>query len=81
MSTLAATRIAAEGRALARGGRRLFERLSFELGPGELLLLLGPNGSGKSSLLRALLGLAPLADGRIAIDEDARAASGRALPS
>jgi heme exporter protein A len=79
VTALAATRLAAEGLALARGGRRLFEALSFELAPGELLLLLGPNGSGKSSLLRALLGLAPLASGRIALGDDARAANGRAL--
>jgi heme exporter protein A len=51
--------------ALARGGRRLFTGLHFDLAPGELLLLHGPNGSGKSSLLRALLGLAPLAEGTL----------------
>jgi heme exporter protein A len=79
VSAVAATRLAAEGLALSRGGRRLFERLSFELGPGELLLLLGPNGSGKSSLLRALLGLTPLADGRIALGDGAGAADARAL--
>ena len=37
---------------LRRGGRLLFERLSFELAPGDALRLTGPNGSGKSSLLR-----------------------------
>lgn len=79
MTAFAATRFAAEGLALTRGGRRLFERLSFDLGPGELLLLLGPNGSGKSSLLRALLGLTPLAAGRIALGDDPRAATGPAL--
>ncbi|MFN9773848.1 MAG: heme ABC exporter ATP-binding protein CcmA [Burkholderiales bacterium] len=56
----------AEGLALSRGERRLFAGLSFELAASELLLLLGPNGSGKSSLLRALLGLAPLAAGTLA---------------
>ena len=40
-----------------RGGRRLFEALSFDLGPGEALQLGGPNGSGKSSLLRLAAGL------------------------
>ena len=51
--------------ALVRGERTLFTDLSFGLLPGELLRLLGPNGSGKSSLLRALLGLTPLARGQL----------------
>lgn len=51
--------------ALVRGERTLFVDLSFSLAPGELLRLLGPNGSGKSSLLRALLGLTPLARGQL----------------
>ena len=56
----------AEGLACRRGGRVLFEALSFALVPGDALLLRGPNGSGKSSLLRVLAGfLRPLA-GRIA---------------
>ncbi len=33
-----------------------------------LYAVLGPNGSGKSTLLRALLGLVPIAGGRVAID-------------
>jgi heme exporter protein A len=55
----------ADGLALSRGDRRLFSGLSFELAARELLLLHGPNGSGKSSLLRALLGLAPLSAGTL----------------
>ncbi|MDP1838960.1 MAG: heme ABC exporter ATP-binding protein CcmA [Reyranella sp.] len=40
--------------ACRRGGRKVFERLSFTLGSGELLALVGRNGSGKTTLLRAL---------------------------
>lgn len=40
-----------------RGGRVLFERLSFRLGTGEFLRVSGANGSGKTSLLRVLCGL------------------------
>ena len=48
-----------------RGGRPVFERLSFGLGAGELLALTGRNGSGKTSLLRALAGLTPPEAGTI----------------
>lgn len=40
-----------------RGGRRVFEGLTFEVVPGRALLLKGPNGSGKSTLLRMVAGL------------------------
>ena len=43
--------------ALRRGGRLLFEDVSFELQPGERLQVAGPNGSGKSSLIRLAAGL------------------------
>ncbi|MDO5025325.1 MAG: ABC transporter ATP-binding protein [Trueperella sp.] len=38
---------------------------SFELAPGEILVLLGASGSGKSSLLRAIAGLEPVRGGSI----------------
>lgn len=46
-----------------RGGRVVFRDLSFELAPGEALLVTGPNGAGKTSLLRQVAGLLPLAGG------------------
>ena len=51
--------------ALRRGGRLLFEGLSFALGPGDALQIMGPNGSGKSSLLRLAAGLLPAERGRV----------------
>ena len=58
----------AEGLACLRGGRPVFADLSFELPPGEILLLVGPNGSGKSSLLRVLAGLLRPALGQLTWD-------------
>ncbi len=57
--------LAAENLAAARGWRVLFERLTLNLGPGDLLELRGPNGSGKSTLLRILAGLTRPLAGRV----------------
>jgi heme exporter protein A len=51
--------------ACRRGGRPVFERLSFGLAAGELLALTGRNGSGKTTLLRALALLVRPAAGTI----------------
>ena len=47
------------------GGRRVLDGVSFEVGAGEFAALCGPNGGGKTTLLRAALGLVPLAGGSI----------------
>jgi len=51
-----------------RGGRLVFSGLSFQLGPGEALLVTGPNGAGKTSLLRQIAGLLPLTAGDLRLD-------------
>jgi heme exporter protein A len=54
--------------ACVRGGRLLFEGLSFALGPGDAALIIGPNGTGKSSLIRIAARLLPAAAGQVAGD-------------
>jgi len=51
--------------ALVRGGRLLFENISFALGPGAAIQVTGPNGSGKSSLIRLAAGLLRAERGQI----------------
>lgn len=53
-----------------RGGHLLIEDVSFNVSGGAALWLKGKNGSGKTSLLRAMAGLIPLADGQITLDEE-----------
>lgn len=51
-----------------RGGRLVFEDVSFSVGDGDLFTITGPNGAGKSTLLRIVAGLLPATAGSIAID-------------
>ena len=57
-----------EGLSLARGGRVLFEDLSFAISSGGYAELRGANGAGKTSLLRALAGFLKPRSGRITFD-------------
>jgi sulfate/thiosulfate transport system ATP-binding protein len=48
--------------------RRVLDRVSLEVGLGELLVLLGPSGSGRAALLRAVAGLEEADSGRVLVD-------------
>ena len=60
-------RVVAESLAAFRGERMIFRHVSFELNPGEALILHGPNGSGKTTLLRVIAGLLGLMGGRLSL--------------
>jgi iron complex transport system ATP-binding protein len=45
------------------------QAVSCEVHPSELVAVVGPNGSGKTTLVRALLGLVPLVQGTVLVNE------------
>jgi ABC-2 type transport system ATP-binding protein len=60
--------IAADGLTRDFGNRRAVDRVSFDVGRGEIVALLGPNGAGKTTTLRMLAGLIAPSAGTVALD-------------
>ncbi len=60
-------------------GKTIVHDVSFWIPRGEFVCLCGPNGAGKSTLLKGILGLLPLAGGRITIGGEDVAAGHRAI--
>jgi thiamine transport system ATP-binding protein len=60
--------LAVRGLTLAYGAFTAVDDLDLDVADGEIVCVLGPSGSGKSSMLRAVAGLEPDAQGRIAWD-------------
>jgi urea transport system ATP-binding protein len=48
------------------GGSHILRRISLEVAPGQVTAILGRNGVGKTTLLKAIMGLVPVASGRVA---------------
>ncbi|WP_299844055.1 heme ABC exporter ATP-binding protein CcmA [uncultured Paracoccus sp.] len=62
--------VAVRDLAVARGGMRAVEGVSFSLDRGEALILRGPNGVGKTTLLRTVAGLQPPVAGEVVVGDD-----------
>lgn len=56
----------AENLVVRYGGIVALNAVSIEVREGETVLLVGSNGAGKSSLIKSVIGLAPLTSGKIA---------------
>jgi len=59
--------------AVERGGVPVLAGVSFDVAPGEALILRGPNGVGKTTLLRVLAGLQPPLAGSVGMAADSAA--------
>jgi ABC-type polar amino acid transport system ATPase subunit len=57
------------GLSVHRDGKAVVRGVSFGADRQEVLVLKGASGSGKTTILRAIAGLDPIAEGRIAIDD------------
>ncbi|MDQ6784084.1 MAG: ABC transporter ATP-binding protein [Actinomycetota bacterium] len=52
---------------ISLGGRVIWHDIAVDVASGEFVAVLGPNGVGKSTLIKAILGLLPLARGEICV--------------
>jgi urea transport system ATP-binding protein len=50
------------------GGSHILRGVSVSASPGKITVLLGRNGVGKSTLLKSLMGLVPIREGRISLN-------------
>ncbi len=64
---------------IAIRGKAIVKDVSFWIPKGEFVCLCGPNGAGKSTLLKGIMGLLPVAGGRITIGGEDVAAGHRAI--
>lgn len=58
------------GLSMSYGDRTVFRDVTFDVMPGEVLVIAGGSGSGKSTLMKAMFGLNPPTGGTVLIDGD-----------
>ena len=63
------TALDVRGVQVRRGSRSILEDATFDVAPGEVVVLMGASGSGKTTLLRAIAGLEPVDRGTIAVGD------------
>jgi lipopolysaccharide export system ATP-binding protein len=63
------SRLLVEGLAKRYRSRQVVKDLSIEISSGEVVGLLGPNGAGKTTAFYMIVGLVPMDDGRIVLDQ------------
>lgn len=51
-----------------RSGKAVLENVSFVAKPGEIVAIVGPSGEGKTTMLRILLGLVSVKEGRVTVN-------------
>ena len=59
--------ITVENLSVRYGANTVLRHVALRVEPGEIVTIVGPNGSGKTSLLRAIIGATPPADGQITL--------------
>ncbi len=64
----ATARLALDGLAVRRGGRRVLDGVTFDVAPGEVFGILGPNGAGKTTLFQIVVGLLDAEAGTVSVD-------------
>src|SRR3546814_11278294 len=78
--TLSGPRIALQGVFKRFGRKTVLDGIDLSVDPGESLVVIGGSGSGKSVMLKCILGLMKVDEGRILVDgEDVTRMSGREL--
>lgn len=60
-----------EGVHAGYGPVKVLYGIDLQARPGEILCLLGRNGAGKTTIMRAIMGLVPVSDGRVMLDSAA----------
>lgn len=50
---------------LNRNHKQILKDISFKISQGEIISLIGPNGAGKSSLVKCIVGIWPICEGKL----------------